>query len=102
MTVSEQVKLEPAVYLIHAGSHISTPIWVLFPLPLLPLPQCHPLWFQGSVWYTVPSLPSINPWTQDVSCAGLFHELMNTDAFGCGQPTEWSISPFTVIFRPAV
>ena len=46
--------------------------------------------------------PSMKPWTQEVSCAGLFHELMNTDAFGCGQPTEWSISPFTVIFLPAV
>ena len=37
-----------------------------------------------------------------MSCDGLFHELMNTDAFGCGQPTEWSISPFTVIFLPPV
>ena len=25
-----------------------------------------------------------------------------TNALGCGQPTEWSISPLTVIFRPAV
>jgi hypothetical protein len=44
----------------------------------------------------------MNPWTHELSCDGLFHELMNTDAFGCRQPTEWSISPFTVIFLPAV
>jgi hypothetical protein len=74
----------------------------LFPLPLLPEPQCHPLWFQGSVWYTVPSSPSMNPWTQEPPCAGLSQLLMNADAFGWGQPTECSISPLTVIFRPAV
>ena len=100
-STSKQVKFEPAVYRIHADSHISTPIWVLFPLPLLPEPQCHPRWFQGSVWYTVPSSPSMNPWTQEPPCAGLSQERTNADALGWGQPTEWSISPFTVIFRPA-
>jgi len=44
----------------------------------------------------------MKPWTQELSWAGLFHELMKADAFGCGHPTEWSISPFTVIFLPAV
>ena len=31
-----------------------------------------------------------------------FHELIKADAFGWGQPTECNISPFTVIFLPAL
>lgn len=45
VAVSEQVKVAPPVYLIQAGSHISTPMWVLLAAP----PACQPRWFQGRV-----------------------------------------------------
>ena len=38
----------------------------------------------------------------EVIGTGSFQFFTNTDALGWGQPTEWSIRPLTVIFRPAV
>ena len=46
VAVSEQVKLLPPVYLMQAGSHISTPMWVLLEDP----PPCQPRQVQGRVW----------------------------------------------------
>ena len=52
------IQVAPPVYLIEAGSVISILIRLLFPLPLRPLPQCHPFMFQGSSWYTTASFPT--------------------------------------------
>ena len=90
------VQFEPPVYLMVAGSVISTPIWVLFAPP----PQCHPRKSHGSSWYTSPS-GSTMAWTQALASA-LFQFFMNTSAFGCGHPTEWIIRPFTVMCFPAL
>ena len=43
VAISEQLNVAPPVYVMQAGSHISTPIWVLFAEPLMDEPQCHPL-----------------------------------------------------------
>ena len=61
---SAQVKLAPPVYLMFPGSHISTPMWVLFPLA----PQCQARMAfpavsrQGMVMMA--SSSPMKPWTQ--------------------------------------